>query len=216
MRILVLLLWLASLSALQAQTTEALVMWDISPSLDANGYKIYQGPSTRTYTNNYVVPGDRLTTSYILTNLTWTWTYFITATAYTTNGVESDYSNEVEYLVPYPPVIVTGPVSTTNSIGNTQTFAVVVTGGDLKYQWSKDGMALTDGGSVSGAATDTLTLSLTGPEMGTYWVLVKGAGGTVTSAPAVLSLIPAAPADLKVTEYVITTPPGQPLDLASH
>jgi hypothetical protein len=70
-------------------------------------------------------------------------------------------------------------------------------GTGLTYAWYQNGAALTDGGSVFGSATPTLTLnSLVGTNAGTYYVTVTGATGTpVQSSNAVVSVIttPTAP-----------------------
>ncbi len=59
------------------------------------------------------------------------------------------------------PVVTTQPVSQSINYGANATFNVVVasTVGGLTYQWYKDAVALTDAGSISGSATDTLTVT---------------------------------------------------------
>lgn len=74
--------------------------WTKSPSPEAIGYRIYYGPSERTYTNN-VSLGNVDTT--LITNLVDNATYHFSATAFDTNGLESDFSNEA--------VAFTGPSS---------------------------------------------------------------------------------------------------------
>lgn len=70
--------------------------WDASPSPSVTGYYIYYGPGSRSYTNK-VYSGC---CSCVVSNLTGGVTYYFAATASDTNGLESDYSNEVSYRVP--------------------------------------------------------------------------------------------------------------------
>ena len=68
-------------------------------------------------------------------------------------------------------------------------FYVGATGESLTYQWRKDGVDLLDGGSISGATTENLTItSATTIDAGTYDVVVSGWDGTATSAAATLAL----------------------------
>ena len=55
--------------------------------------------------------------------------------------------------------IVTQPISKSACTGSSTVFTCNATGGSLTYQWKKAGVALTDGGNISGATTFTLTLA---------------------------------------------------------
>lgn len=66
--------------------------WDPSPDTRVTGYKIYYGPAKRQYTN--AVDVGSVTTAGI-SNLMRGAPYYFAATAYTSNAVESDFSNEV-------------------------------------------------------------------------------------------------------------------------
>ena len=59
----------------------------------------------------------------------------------------------------------------------------------FSYQWRKNGADLTNGGNISGATTNTLTLTnVSWLDAGGYSVVVsKGAGNSVTSVVAMLS-----------------------------
>lgn len=87
------------LFTLSGWAASASFAWDASPSPDVTGYRIYWGPSTRTYTNHVVI-GNFLTGS--VTNLSEGATYYFAATAYNAHGLESDFSNEVSLTVPLP------------------------------------------------------------------------------------------------------------------
>jgi predicted extracellular nuclease len=106
---------------------------------------------------------------------------------------------------PTPPAVTTPPSSQAVTEGAIVHFSVVAGGtAPLSYQWRKDTVPLTDGGIVTGAATDTLTLSgVTSGDAGSYDVVVTNAVDSVTSAPASLTVNPAA-----VLPPSITTEPA--------
>jgi uncharacterized repeat protein (TIGR03803 family) len=89
-----------------------------------------------------------------------------------------------------PPSIVTPPAGGNFAVGSSPTLTVVATGpGNLTYQWARLGAALP--GNVSGAATANLTFnSLTTADAGSYDVVVGNANGHVTSAVAVVAVVP--------------------------
>ena len=64
-------------------------------------YKAYWGGSTTNYTNSVFV-GTNLTA--VITNLSLGSTYYFSATATDTNGIESDYAVEVPYTLPPKPL----------------------------------------------------------------------------------------------------------------
>jgi len=73
--------------------------WDPSVSDGIAGYRVYQGGASRAYTN--VIPVG-LGTSNTVPGLIIGATYWFAVTAFDTNGLESDFSNEVSYTVPAP------------------------------------------------------------------------------------------------------------------
>ena len=83
--------------------------WDQSPSSTnyvVGSYNLYYGAASGVYTNRVSVLGVTNTTNMV-TNLVRGVTYYFAATAVTTNGLESDYSNEVSTkiaTVPASPV----------------------------------------------------------------------------------------------------------------
>ena len=95
-----------------------------------------------------------------------------------------------------PPVITAQPTAPaaicTGSIG-TQVLSVTATGTGLTYLWRKAGVAVVNGGVISGQGTPTLTL--TNPiisDAGNYDVVVSGTCGTATSnaAPVTVNALP--------------------------
>jgi len=65
----------------------------------------------------------------------------------------------------------------------TPAFSVAASGsGLLLYHWRMDGVDLTDGGNISGAMTNTLTIDpVAGADAGSYDFAVSNACGSVTS-----------------------------------
>jgi hypothetical protein len=77
---------------------EVTLAWDPNSEADLSGYRIHYGTSSGSYTSVRDV-GNELTCT--VTGLTAGETYYFAATAYNTSGLESDYSNEVVYTVPF-------------------------------------------------------------------------------------------------------------------
>jgi VCBS repeat-containing protein len=92
------------------------------------------------------------------------------------------------------PIITVQPLDKTAIYGRTAIFTVVATSGTtLSYQWYKDGLLLFDI-LLAGETSSALTLTNVGnPDVGTYYVQVKNAGGTVTSRHARLTVVNDAP-----------------------
>jgi hypothetical protein len=81
--------------------------------------------------------------------------------------------------------------------GGSTGFSITATGdGTLTYQWRKDGVALINGGPISGANSPNLTVNATAAEVGLYDCVVTNPFGSVTSAAAVLALRPSCPGDV--------------------
>ncbi len=111
------------------------------------------------------------------------------------NGAGSGYSAVTGGIVAAKPVIGLQPAGTTNFSGNPYVMEVAASGigtagVGLTYAWYQNGVALSDGASVSGSLTPSLTLSsLVATNSGTYYVVVTGAtGGPVQSSNAVVSV----------------------------
>ena len=122
-------------------------------------------------------------------------------TVVVTNSGGSVTSAVAVLTVLVPPAISAQPQSLTNVAGTTASFSATATGtAPLSYQWRLNGLNLSNGGRVSGAGTDTLTVTNVQPvDAGNYALVVSNAGGAVTSAVAVL-IVTGPP--------VITTPPA--------
>lgn len=98
MKLLLLLLLFPSVVSGMSVT----LAWDANPEPDIAGYKVYWGTTSGEYTDTLEVPGadpePQVTVEDIPTRLT----YFV-VTAYNTDGLESEYSNEV-LADPFDPV----------------------------------------------------------------------------------------------------------------
>lgn len=70
------------------------VEWDPNTEPDVVGYKVYYGKESGNY-DTVIDVGD--TTDCTITDLQAGKTYYITATAYSDNGLESSYADEIEY-----------------------------------------------------------------------------------------------------------------------
>ncbi len=124
----------------------------------------------------------------------------------------------------------TQPTPDTVLVGGSATFSVTASGSlSLYYQWQKDGLNLTDGAEISGATTQTLTVSnVQLSHAGSYSVYVSGgvnissvmsnsATLTVNSAPPVAAS--AGPnngtsfvSDASIGSYSWTSPDGAQFD----
>lgn len=93
-------------------------------------------------------------------------------------------------VLPGPPAISTQPQNQSVAAGRNVQFSATATGaGTLTYQWYYNGLAITDGGNISGASTATLTLTrVVAPDAGSYTVTVSNAGGGTTSNAATLTV----------------------------
>jgi len=126
--------------------------------------------------------------AYTVTGLTTHATYYCTFLA--TNTAYSVWATNVVSFATTGPIITGQPASVTNLPGSTATFTVVANGA-TSYQWFKGAVSLSDAGNVSGAGTAALTLSGVGSaDAVSYSVVVSNIVGSVTSAPASLTLIP--------------------------
>src|SRR6185436_14559034 len=97
-----------------------------------------------------------------------------------------------------PPQITHPPTPQSAIFGGRAHFTVIASGtGPLSYQWRRNGSPLSDGGTVSGATTDVLTLTgLAYTDAAGYSVVVSNTWGIETSPDAALSLAIPQPGDV--------------------
>jgi hypothetical protein len=78
-------------------------------------------------------------------------------------------------------------------------------GEPLTYQWRKNGVDLTDGGTISGATTTNLSISSTADgDAGYYDVLVRKPGAIATSQAAIINVLAPTAASVSVSGRVWT------------
>jgi uncharacterized repeat protein (TIGR03803 family) len=89
------------------------------------------------------------------------------------------------------PAIILQPQSQTNNAGATVTFLVSATSlAPVGYQWQQNGTNLVEGGNVSGATANTLSImGVSDSDAGIYSVLLTNSYGSVTSSNATLTVI---------------------------
>jgi len=122
--------------------------------------------------------------------------------AVVSNAYGSVSSGTAILAVSDPPKIASAPASTTNLAGATVGLSVAATGTQpMSYQWYRDVTnALSDGATVSGSASNVLTLvGVLGADSGAYAVVVSNMDGITTSTP---------PAVLTVIDPAITAQPA--------
>lgn len=90
-----------------------------------------------------------------------------------------------------PPSITAQPASRTRYAGQTAQFVAAASGtAPLVYQWRRNNVNLSNGGGISGATTDTLTVAnLTGANAGDYTLVVTNGFNSVTSEVATLTVV---------------------------
>ena len=117
-------------------------------------------------------------------------TYNYTCTQ-TINGCEST-STPVTLTIFSSTTITSQPVNQSKCAGSVAGFRIKTTGPNLTYQWKKGAVNLINGPNISGATSDTLTLSnLIVSDAGSYTCVVSSSCGTpLTSTAATLTVDP--------------------------
>ncbi|MFN0137576.1 MAG: immunoglobulin domain-containing protein [Phycisphaerae bacterium] len=131
-----------------------------------------------------------------------------TYTCFVSNSCDDDTSAGAVVTVTNAPSITTGPSSQTVNNGAPVSFNVVAGGtAPLSYQWLLDGSPISDGGTISGSATDTLSISAAAEaDEGDYSVTVTNSCGNLTSGVATLTVNPLpCPGDLNGDNQVNLT-----------
>ncbi len=88
---------LLAATAVRAEVSHVTLAWDPSPATDVSTYRIYYGLASMAYTDAVSVGN---VTQATITNLAVGSTYYFTATAVDSTGLESVFSNEISYNVP--------------------------------------------------------------------------------------------------------------------
>ncbi len=105
-----------------------------------------------------------------------------------TNSDGSTFSPPATLTVVVPPAITTQPVSQTNNVHTTVSFSVTTTGTSPTFYWFKNlTNLLVDGGKISGASSNVLTITnVSGADSGTYSLIASNQAGIAVSSNATL------------------------------
>lgn len=97
--------------------------------------------------------------------------------------------NRDSFQIPSP-IITAQPTSRVACVGSQTTFTVTVDGSELEYQWERNGVALTNGGNISGATTSALTINPVGAnDVAEYRCLITNPAGAALTNPAYLNTV---------------------------
>jgi hypothetical protein len=108
----------------------------------------------------------------------------------------------------FDPTITTQPTNRTNVVQTAAMFSVAVASSSpLRYQWYKGNTPLTDNDRILGATNEALTiLQVVHADAGNYSVVVGAGSGSLTSAPAGLTVTGFAIAPVAATNTIAGTP----------
>jgi hypothetical protein len=103
-----------------------------------------------------------------------------------------NYTYEIVYQD--TPAVLKQPIVQSVVLGQPAQISVVAAGAPpISYQWQKNGVNLTDGGSISGSATNTLQLATpVAADAGIYQLVLNNSCGVATSQPIQVRLATAA------------------------
>lgn len=92
---------------------------------------------------------------------------------------------------PEAPKVVSNPVATSVTEGQTLTLSASITGNGVSYVWQRDGSNLSDGGRVSGANTQKLTVTgVLASDAGQYRLVGVNSSGTANTTTAAVTVVP--------------------------
>ena len=160
--------------------------WDPNTETNLAGYNVYYGLGSRDYT--WVVRVDAPTTAVTITNLEFNRTYFFAVTAFDTDGLESDFSDEVSTVIPGDtgpdviPIALGGQVQTFEN--QARTIVLAGSGADIDHL-QFELLSLPSHGTLRGAAPNLIYV----PEPGFFGAdsfQFRVAYGRAFSAPATL------------------------------
>jgi hypothetical protein len=175
-------------AAIQAPARNTTLAWDASPGTNVASYTVYYGTVSGQYTGQTNVSASQ--TTAVVSGLQPGVQYYFAATARTAGGVESGYSPEVAYVVPFAVPGISG-VNDVSIAGNTSTspMAFTLSGAEIGTNWTVSATSsnLTllpaSGVSLSGQGTNySLTLTPATGQVGTSLLTVSATDGVRTSS----------------------------------
>jgi autotransporter-associated beta strand protein len=166
------------------------------------GYSISSVNGATTY--SWTVPsGATITGGQGTTSITVTWgstAGSVQVMAANANGCAGTGSS-LPVTVMSPPGVLSGPSQQSVCAGGSASFTVSASGAGLGYQWQKNSSNISDGGTVSGSRTTTLTLSGvgTGDSGASFDCVVSGTCSPPATSGAATLTVNANPAIFNVT-----------------
>ncbi|MBS0662048.1 MAG: immunoglobulin domain-containing protein [Verrucomicrobia bacterium] len=145
-----------------------------------NGFQIAMGNTTTKYTQGFSNGAFTLTVNNITSADLGTYYMKIVDTG----GIAVTNSATLSLGSVSTPTIVTQPLGHTVATGSSVVFGVEATGGNLTYQWKKDGNPI---GGATGS--QCLVSNAQASNAGSYTVTVSNGSGSVTSSAAVLNVV---------------------------
>jgi hypothetical protein len=140
-------------------------------NLTDNGH--FTGTTTSTLTINTLVAGDAGSYSCHLSNA---------------DGATD--SAAVSLSIASGPTITLQPTNQVVPFGSNVSFVVSAAGSSLVYRWSQGATPLNNGGRISGATSNVLTINnVVDADAGSYSCFITNSGGTITSAGATLTVV---------------------------
>ena len=120
-----------------------------------------------------------------------------------TNPAGSVTSSNATLTVNVAPVFTVQATNRFAKLGTNTVFRAAASGtAPFNFQWFKDGVALADGGNISGSLSNVLTVAnLTTNDTGAYFLTASNAAGSATSSNAVVTVV--------VPPVIITQPASQ-------
>ncbi|MEW6186572.1 MAG: fibronectin type III domain-containing protein [Thermodesulfobacteriota bacterium] len=163
----------------QGQCGEVSLAWDPNSEPDLAGYVIYYGTASQNYQTNIDVGN---VTTYTVPGLQTGITYYLAATAYNTQGLESGYSNEVVYTVPGCTYTIS-PSSASFSVSGGSGSVLVETQAGCNWGTSSAASWVTVN-TGSGTGTGTMTYSVSTNSGGSRMASLTVAGNVFTITQA--------------------------------
>lgn len=161
-----------------ANTLAVTLEWDANPEPNVAGYKVYIGSQSRQF-DTVIDVGPA--TQKPLESLQAGRLYYFAVTAYDSDGLESELSEEITYTVSTL-TTATPLANATVCAGEGASFVTIAAGlGPFGFVWKKDGAL------IAGATNANLTLTtVSAANAGTYTVKVTGARNAVTNAASLV------------------------------
>ena len=144
--------------------------WNPSPGTNVAGYHLYYGGASGNYSNTVDAGTNTMAT---VSNLTIGATYYFAATAYDSDGLESDFSNEINYTIPTPSMAPTLNAITSVTVNENAGLQVVSLSG-----------------ITSGSSNQTQTLTVTASSSDTTLIPAPTVTYTSPNATGSLSFTP--------------------------